>query len=67
MKNLTINGEIKSFEDTLSLEDIIEKLNVTNKVMAAAVNMNVVKKDKWNIYIPENEDKIELLQFVGGG
>jgi len=67
MKNLIINGEIKSFEDTLSLEDIIEKLSVTNKVMAAAVNMNVVKKNEWNIYIPENEDKIELLQFVGGG
>ena len=35
--------------------------------MAAAVNMNIVKKDDWNSFIPKNDDKIELLQFVGGG
>jgi sulfur carrier protein len=67
MKNLIINGTIHSFEDTLSLEDIIENLNVANKVMAIAINMDVIKKNKWAIYIPSNEDKIELLQFVGGG
>ena len=35
--------------------------------MAAAVNMNIVKKDEWSSFIPKNDDKIELLQFVGGG
>jgi sulfur carrier protein len=35
--------------------------------MAAAVNMNIVKKDDWKSYIPKNDDKLELLQFVGGG
>jgi sulfur carrier protein len=29
--------------------------------------MNIVKKDEWNNFIPKNDDKIELLQFVGGG
>jgi sulfur carrier protein len=35
--------------------------------MAAAVNMNIVKKDDWNNFTPKENDKIELLQFVGGG
>ena len=64
---LIINGETKEFDDSLTLQDIITNLQIENKVMAAAVNMNIVKKDGWKSYIPKNDDKLELLQFVGGG
>lgn len=64
---LIINGEIKEFSDDSTLQNIITNLQIENKVMAAAVNMNIVKKDDWNNFIPKNGDKIELLQFVGGG
>ncbi|MDZ7880467.1 MAG: sulfur carrier protein ThiS [Saprospiraceae bacterium] len=64
---LIINGETKDFQDDFSLQNIITNLQIEDKVMAAAVNMNIVKKDDWSNFIPKNDDKIELLQFVGGG
>ncbi|ABV66531.1 sulfur carrier protein ThiS [Aliarcobacter butzleri] len=64
---LIINGENKEFTDNLTLNDIIKNLQVENKVMAAAVNMNIVKKQDWNSFIPKENDSIELLNFVGGG
>jgi sulfur carrier protein len=64
---LIINGEDQSFSDDNSLQDIISNLKIEDKVMAAAVNMEIVKKDNWNSFIPKDNDKIELLQFVGGG
>ncbi|AGR76584.1 sulfur carrier protein ThiS [Aliarcobacter butzleri] len=64
---LIINGENKEFTDNLTLSDIIKNLQVENKVMAAAVNMNIVKKQDWNSFIPKENDSIELLNFVGGG
>jgi len=64
---LIINGENKEFSTNISLQEIITTLQIEDKVMAAAVNMQVVKKDQWNSFIPNSEDKIELLQFVGGG
>lgn len=64
---LIINGENKSFDDTFSLQQIITNLQIEDKVMAAAVNMDIVKKDNWKDFFPKNNDKIELLQFVGGG
>ena len=67
MKKLIINGDEKSFEQDLNLKEIIINLEIEDKVMAAAVNMEVVKKDDWCKYIPKEDDKIELLQFVGGG
>jgi sulfur carrier protein len=65
--NLTINGEKKSFEEGTSLAQIIEKLGIADKVMAAAVNMEVVKKEEWESFRPKEGDRIELLHFVGGG
>ena len=64
---LIINGETKDFDDSSTLQDIITNLQIENKVMAAAVNMNIIKKDDWSNFIPKDDDKIELLQFVGGG
>ena len=64
---LIVNGETKEFKDNLTLRNIITELQIENKVMAAAVNMNIVKKDDWNSFVPKNDDKLELLQFVGGG
>ena len=64
---LIINGEKQSFDDTFSLQQIMINLKIEDKVMAAAVNMEIVKKDNWNNFIPKDDDKIELLQFVGGG
>jgi sulfur carrier protein len=67
MKRLIINGEDKIFDDNISLKNIIIDLKIEDKVMAAAVNMDIVKKDNWCNFIPKEDDKIELLQFVGGG
>lgn len=64
---LVINGETKNFDDNFSLQQIITDLQIEDKVMAAAVNMEIVKKDNWSSFIPKENDKIELLQFVGGG
>jgi sulfur carrier protein len=65
--NLIINGENKSFDQNDTIENIIDKLEIKNKVMACAVNMQIVKQNNWNSCVPKNNDKIELLQFVGGG
>ena len=64
---LIINGEEKEFKDTFSILDILKELRIENKAMAVAVNMQIVKKDKWNEFIPKDGDKIEVLHFVGGG
>ena len=64
---LIVNGEEKKFSDNATLQEIIRELKIEDKVMAAAVNMEVVKKDEWSRFTPNDGDKLELLQFVGGG
>lgn len=64
---IVINGEIKEFSEDISLENILVELELTDKVMAAAVNMEIVKQENWSSYKLCDGDKLELLDFVGGG
>ena len=64
---LIINGETKEFEEGITLLEILQKLSLKDKVMAAAVNMEIVKQDSWDQCKPKDGDKLELLDFVGGG
>ncbi len=64
---LTINGKEQEIQEGLNLEEIMLHLEMQDKVMAAAINMEIVKKEQWNSLRPKHNDKLELLQFVGGG
>lgn len=65
--NIIINGENRNFNDGVTLEDVLKELSLDGKVMAAAVNMDIVKQDNWSNHKLSDGDKLELLDFVGGG
>ncbi|MCX6076198.1 MAG: sulfur carrier protein ThiS [Campylobacterales bacterium] len=65
--NLIINGHVREFSASKTLEDVLKELSLAGKVMAAAVNMDIVKQDSWSTYYLKDGDKLELLDFVGGG
>lgn len=65
--NIIVNGETREFKENITLSGLLNELSLDGKVMAAAVNMNIVKQDSWNVYILKDGDKLELLDFVGGG
>ena len=64
---LIVNGHEKEFDENTTLFQVLEKLELVGKVMAAAVNMEIVKQDTWENYVLKDGDKLELLDFVGGG
>lgn len=64
---ITINGESKEFAENITLLMVLKELSLEGKVMAAAVNMNIVKQDSWENHQLKDGDKLELLDFVGGG
>ncbi len=64
---IIINGENKEFADGTTLLETLKELSLEGKVMAAAVNMDIVKQDAWSSRELKDGDKLELLDFVGGG
>jgi sulfur carrier protein len=64
---IIVNGDMRECAEGTTLASLINDLGIKVKVMAAAVNMEVVKKDDWKSYVMKEDDKVELLHFVGGG
>jgi sulfur carrier protein len=64
---IKVNGEIREMAEGSSMLDLIRSLGLEERVMASALNMEIVKKDAWNSVILSEGDTIELLDFVGGG
>jgi len=63
---LIVNGKEK-ITQSKTVQNLLDELGINEKVMAAAVNMNVVKKENWSTFDLSENDKVEFLQFVGGG
>ncbi|WP_151900078.1 sulfur carrier protein ThiS [Sulfurimonas sp. NW15] len=64
---IIVNGNSKVFQDGATLLEILKELDLVDKVMAAAVNMEIVKQNDWDKKVLKDNDKLELLDFVGGG
>lgn len=62
-----INGKSYKFDTALNIQEILDNLEIEDKVVAVALNSLVVKKQKWKETFLENGDKIEFLQFMSGG
>ena len=62
-----INGETINVAQDTNLKKLLVNLELDEKVMAAAINMEIIKQDKWDKHILKDGDKLELLDFVGGG
>jgi len=65
--NIVVNGKNLEIKKSATIINLLKNLKIEDKVMAVAVNMEIVKKNNWESCIIKENDKIELLQFVGGG
>lgn len=63
---ILVNGKtVQTKAETIKA--LIQELEIEEKVMAVALNMEVVKKDNWAKTYIKSSDKVEFLEFVGGG
>lgn len=65
--NIKVNGEIREVAEGTTMLGLITSLGLTERVMASALNMEIVKQDAWDKAVLKEGDVIELLDFVGGG
>lgn len=64
---IKVNGEIRELNEGTTMFDLIQSLGLDERVMASALNMEIVKQDAWGAAVLKEGDTIELLDFVGGG
>ena len=67
MPKIVINGEVKTVRKGISLEELVDSLDLASKRLAVELNLNVVRRSDWKEVQLKDDDKIEVVHFVGGG
>ena len=61
-----LNGKHKRLESN-KLSDLISISNLKNKRFAIEINNEIVPKSQHDSFLITNQDKIEIVEAVGGG
>ena len=64
---IQLNGEPRQIPDNLTLLDLIESLQLKPEQIAIELNQAVVRRVQWQATQLHDDDKIEIVHFVGGG
>lgn len=64
---LVINGETKTCPAVGNVRDLILHLGIGPDRVAVEVNGHIAKRKDWESTAIADQDRIEIVQFVGGG
>ena len=64
---IKINGKLRLINKDSSALMIIKNLKIPLKKVAIELNQEIVDKKKLNKINLKNNDKIEIVHFIGGG
>ena len=65
--NLFVNGEATTAPDSVTVAAFLESMGLPQKGVAVERNREIVPKSAYGATILAEGDRIEIVQFVGGG
>ena len=64
---ITVNGKQMTVNLKYSLKNLIDKLKLPIKKVAIEINREIVNRKRISRIILKTGDKIEIVNFIGGG
>ncbi|EMI16947.1 ThiS, thiamine-biosynthesis [Rhodopirellula maiorica SM1] len=67
MIQITVNGESVEIESSMSVQQLLETVDVPPNYLAVEVNADVVAREDYASTIVNEGDDVEVVTLVGGG
>ena len=67
MAKIQLNGKKITINSRLSVLELLKKYKLTNKKIAIELNGIIIQKINYKKKILKNNDKLEIVHFIGGG
>ena len=67
MIRLEINGEARSLPMLFTVTELLRHLGIGEERIAVEVNRRIIRRREWATTPISDADKVEIVQFVGGG
>ena len=64
---IKLNGKTKIVNNNLIIDKFLKKLRIPIKKVAIELNNEILDKKKLEKIVFKNNDKIEIVHFIGGG
>ena len=67
MAKIQLNGKQLKIRMNLSIKDLLKKHRLNQEKIAIELNGTILPKQKYKKTKIKNNDKIEIVEFIGGG
>ena len=67
MAKIQLNGKKITIRSNFSVLDLLKKYKLDNKKIAIEYNGSILPKIKYKKKYLKNNDKVEVVHFIGGG
>lgn len=64
---LRVNGETGIYPDGITVQELLDSLGISNRPVAVELNHKVIPRDTLKERLLKENDKLEIVTFVGGG
>ena len=64
---IKLNGKFSTINENLSLSIFLKELKIPLKKVAIELNQEIIDKNNLKNIKLKNNDKIEIVHFIGGG
>ena len=64
---IQLNGDPYEINGRTNLNELLNKLKIQKNKVAIEVNGEIIEKKKYINLILNKNDKVEIVQFIGGG
>jgi len=64
---ITLNGEARALDQPLTISELLLEIGATGKRVAVEVNQEIVPRSAHAQYQLKNDDRVEVVQAIGGG
>ncbi len=67
MIKITVNGTATEVDRAMSIDELIQNVDVPKNYLAVEVNEDVVPREQHGQYMVADGDRVEVVTLVGGG
>ena len=67
MAKIQLNGRKIALKQNFSIQDLLKKYKLNRKKVAVELNGKILPNNMYKIRKLKNNDRIEIVQFIGGG
>ena len=64
---ITLNGEPYSLDRPMSVVELLARLDIDPRRVAVEHNLSIIKRHTFPAVIVSDGDRVEVVNFVGGG